>query len=202
MSQKYITFRLVAISIFAFVLTHAYCDEVKQAELPKGTASVVAYLYDYKAEPSKWIVTSKGQLHSGVISKYSAKLSTEDVALLLAALTEQHQPLQTAFCEPAPHHTLVFYDKDQKILATVSVCFQCKTLYSSYFRRIREPIFSYWDWRNLQKLFEKNGFPILKKDDQYTQLASESQPRNPKGNQPEQNGTGQLPTDSESKSKR
>ena len=147
--------------------------DVPKGVLPEGTVKVVAYLYDYTAENS-YAIAPHGKLHIGVIPKYTRTLSKEDTQHLLDAFTEKHESRQRPLCEPEPHHAFVFYGDGDKIIGSVSICFQCKTTYSSHFTHARDPLRSFWDWKELEELFIRNGFPILETSDQYTALRTQS----------------------------
>ena len=160
--------KITSLVIFSLLLRVSSAENIPNRELPEGTAKVVAYLYDFKAG-GLWIV-SGGKLNQGVISSFTKTLSEKDTKILLDAFTEKHAPRPRPFCEPAPHHGLVFYSEHDEILGSVSVCFQCSTTYSGVFTHQRNSLQSFWDWEAIRRVFTNNGFPILDKNEDYTKL--------------------------------
>jgi len=163
---------LVPFLAFA-VSSPALESEVPGARLPKGTAKVMAVLYDHTADSSRPSVVSDGVIHPGVIKQYSKILSDKDVASLLDALTEKHPEKNRFLCEFAPRHGLIFYDKSDAILGHVSICFACSELKSPDFRRSKSEFHSYWDWEGLKDVFNRNRIPVFKDSRKYTDLRSE-----------------------------
>lgn len=160
--------------LIALIVAGFSCaGEIPPRELPKGTVKVVAYLYDYTAADAYRIETN-GKLHPGIIAKFTKTLSAEDTRILLDAFTEKHSPSPRHPCEPAPHHAFVFYGEDEKVLGSVSVCFQCRETYSRQFNLVRDPLSYFWDWDAIKGLFTRNGIPVLKNDADYTTLRKET----------------------------
>lgn len=159
-------------AIAVYLAGFSFAGEIPERELPEGTVKVVAYLYDYTAADTARIEAG-GKLHPGVIPKFTTTLSKADTQIMLDAFTEKHPPHPRYACEFAPHHGFVFYGEGEKILGSVSVCFQCRETYSRQFDRVREPFSTFWDWDAIKGLFVRNGIPILDSNDDYTALRKE-----------------------------
>jgi hypothetical protein len=142
----------------------------KPATLPDGTKKVSLVLYDYLADPDHPRVETDGKLHPGLIARYTKELDQPQIDRLLKALTQNHEPTVKLWCDFAPHHGIVFYDAEDRIIGSVSICFYCKQLSSDSFPRIEDEFHSYWDWPELKGIFKNAGFPILPSNEAYTAL--------------------------------
>ena len=145
-----------------------------EAEKPwPGTVynKVVAYCYDYTQdaeEPN--IISGKGdRLHSGVIKPLTKTLDDTQIKELLGLLTTETTKIQEEEDCFDPHHGFVFYDKDDKPVAWISICIGCNSRVSSP----RLPI-SVLDYEMVEALLKKLGLPIDYENSVYTELYENS----------------------------
>ena len=128
---------------------------------------VRAYVYDYTQE-EKSHITIEGRLHKGVINKAGVKLSADQKERLIKAIAKQPLPNKIPPLADCywPHHGFVFYDKEGGVLAHAEVCLQCNR-HRGY--KILE-LSPYWNLKEVGKLITELKLPILKGDEEYTQL--------------------------------
>jgi hypothetical protein len=180
---------LLALSILGVV-----AEAPKPATLPDGTKKVSLVLYDYLADRDHPRVETDGKLHPGLIARYTKELDQPQTDRLLKALTQNHEPTVKLWCDFAPHHGIVFYDADDRIIGSVSICFYCKQLSSDTFPAQNE-FHSYWDWSELKGIFKDAGFPILASNEAYTALRIRASQRVEAEGSPSAGGNGREKKD-------
>jgi len=177
--------------ILTLLLFRAGAEEPSPAKLPEGTSKVALILYDYLVDLDRPEIETEGKMHPGVIPGRTIYLNPQQIDKLLKALTQNHAQRDRLICVYAPHHGIVFQDKDGKVLGSVSICFSCWELKSRTFQKIKSEFYSYWGWSELKEIIKDAGLPILRSDEEYTALRIQGS---------EQAGTGQPATRPESKS--
>ena len=152
-------------ALLACVLLLAGVADVSAGWLPREIGEVRAFVYDYTQNKRSVSLLKGGKLHPGVINDGGAKLSEAQVERLKGAIRSSEERVPGAFCY-LPHHGFVFYDKEGKPMGHIELCFQCGNVASSP-KGLPE---RQWDWDELRKLLGELKVPILKKDEEYTQL--------------------------------
>jgi len=111
--------------------------------------------------PSPWasLVDEEGKLNSSRIPKDGVLLNLDDISEFKKAdKTPLFEGALSAKCH-YPHHAFAFYDKDQKMIASMTVCFMCSNVYSD-----NSKLDSQWNIDKLRKLIESKGVPVSNSD--------------------------------------
>lgn len=95
---------------------------VNNTERPGKVSRIVAVNYDYTQETSEDVVV-EGRLHKGVLHT-SKDLTAEQTKKLYSAITGTHFHMKGAMCF-MPHHGFIFYDADDKIIGSITICLKC-----------------------------------------------------------------------------
>lgn len=122
-------------------------------------AEVRAYLYN-PPETRRNRILSNGKLHPAVVNPEGIKLDAARVKQLLQA-TYHRQPDRSGSGCFLPHHGFVFYDRDGKAVADLSICFVCTRAEG---RPYSETI--QWDMALLAQLIRDLGLPVFKDCDE------------------------------------
>ncbi len=144
---------------------------------PKNIHEVRAYVYDYTQEQDNIMLLKDGKLHKGVINTKGANLNEEQIKRLLNALDSKADKRISARCY-MPHHGFVFYDKQDKAIGHIELCFQCGNADSSPRKLMKKR----WDWGVLSKLLMELEVPIFNENPEYTKLFKEKQKLNKNSN--------------------
>lgn len=84
-----------------------------------------AYLYGLSEEPAGDIIKN-GLLNTTVTDTIGVTLTNEQVRKVISVATGKNSGVFGELAECfIPHHGIVFYDKDKKPLASVTICFYC-----------------------------------------------------------------------------
>ncbi len=165
---------------FPFALLLVVSARAEQLWPEKDYAFVVAYCYDHTAEPGgRLIVPKKGKdRHSkGVISAMTVRLNRKQVEELRPLLvTPPKGEVMVADCFD-PHHAFVFYDKDWKVKAHVSLCFSCGN-----FEAVPRSLPKSLDMKKLEAFVRKIGLPVFGKMGNYEKLFDRLEGGRPKVN--------------------
>jgi len=128
---------------------------------------VRAFLYNLDSKDSLPILQS-GQLDQSVADTKGVILTDAQVSRLLAAVTGNHSDHGVAGCY-IPHHAYVFYNKRQRIVGWVELCFGCMNYHASSPNAPRV-----FDVSSLLDLTKELGLPVLNKDTDYSTLKVKS----------------------------
>ena len=169
---RFITFILLTLLLSVF--THAEEKEnneflgkqgkvVEKTDWPGDFTKVVAVAYDFTQEGSDLVVVDK-RLHKGIF-RVSEALSKDQVATLMASITGKHTPWKSMMCFE-PHHGFVFYDKNDVIIGSLSICFGCKSYQASPAGELSRR----WNLEGLEKLLRELKVPF---SDDYTKAYKE-----------------------------
>ncbi|GAA5495918.1 hypothetical protein Rhal01_02099 [Rubritalea halochordaticola] len=139
---------------------------VEHTNWPGKYTKIIAVTYDYsvgkREENSFSTVAKDGKLHKGIY-RTSKPLTEEQTKKLFSCITGKHKPLLAAACFE-PHHGFIFYDKANKIVAHISICFMCHNHSFSPEGELSD----HWDRQELKKLLKDLKMPIHKKPGDYT----------------------------------
>lgn len=127
---------------------------VEKTEWPGDFTKVVAVAYDFSQDKSNLVVVDKN-LHKGIFF-VSRALTKDQVARLMAAITGKHTPWKASMCFE-PHHGFVFYDKNDVIIGSLSICFGCKNYQAFPAGRLSQR----WNLVSLEKLLNELGTPWM-----------------------------------------
>ncbi len=120
-----------------------------------GVAEVRAYRTNWdKSDNGEMIVGKDGKLLKERIPEEGTKLNDEQLRKLHAAVTGKHEEILGAFCF-FPHHALVFYDKQGKMIGSIDICFMCGNYKCS-----PKGLAQYWDLEALGELFKELKHPL------------------------------------------
>lgn len=122
-------------------------------------AEVRAYLYNPGEDRNNGILLD-GKLHPDVANPEGIKLSAEQVAQLKQAMRHREPDGRGVGCF-LPHHGIVFYDREGKPVADISVCFLCDLVAENPSHRTL-----LWDMAALAKLIKDLGLPVFKDFDE------------------------------------
>jgi hypothetical protein len=87
-----------------------------------------AYLYGLGEEPAGDII-EYGRLNTTVIDTIGVVLTNEHVRKVISVATGNNSGKIEELAECfIPHHGIVFYDKDKRPLASVTICFYCRRM--------------------------------------------------------------------------
>jgi len=100
------------------------------------------------------IVLRDGSLHPTRLPKEGVKLTAAQIEKLRDAVCGEHPKFDALKCH-MPHHGVLFLNEEGKIVGDISLCFMCRTDYSSPSGFAR-----YWDYDALAALFEELEIPI------------------------------------------
>jgi hypothetical protein len=135
-------------------------------------AEVRAYLYNPDQNQENLII-EQGKLHPQVLNPDGVKLDTIQIERLLTILRHKSPDEGVSACLFLPHHGIVFYDREGKSVAHVSVCFLCEI-------GIAEPRnhpMGTKDFAALERLVRDLGLPVFKElteaDAYFLELAKE-----------------------------
>ncbi len=121
-----------------------------------GYERVELVLYNYKVDPDRPLVVD-GVMHPGIADEYTVTLTADEVHSLVAAVTGDHGGRGMAsLCGYQPHHGFIFYDKHNKVVSHLEICFTCHE-YLSY---PREGLSDTWDIYGLFQLVQSKGLPF------------------------------------------
>ncbi len=135
---------------------------VEETDWPKKAVRIVAVTYDYTQDRRSPSVVVRDRLHKGVFL-ISSKLTKEQTKMLYSSITGQHTPWKPFMCF-MPHHGFVFYDETDKIVGSMSLCFQCR----AYRAWPQGELSRHWDLDALKKLLLELKMPFHKNDNAYT----------------------------------
>ncbi|HEY1123295.1 MAG TPA: DUF4375 domain-containing protein [Haloferula sp.] len=120
-------------------------------------AEVRAYLYNPGENPGN-LILQKDKLHPEVTNPDGIKLDAAQVERLIATFRGKAANGMGVGCFE-PHHGFVFYDREGKPVANVTVCFLC-------IQGVARPgptgSMTTWDWDPLKRLVEDLGLPVFK----------------------------------------
>ena len=123
-------------------------------------AEVRAYLYNPPKSQDNRIIHD-GKLHSEVVNPEGIKLDAAQVKRLLGATFHREPDRSGSGCF-FPHHGIVFYDRDGKPVASVSICLVCTIAaefpYGADTMR--------WNLAALAQLIQDLGLPVFKDCDE------------------------------------
>lgn len=94
-----------------------------------------------------------GRLNRKRLPKDGVELSPAQIAHFLRATTTAEHPGPHAACF-YPHHALVFFDADEKIIGHYTICFLCLGYHSSIGQFVSEP-----DYDDLHRLIASLQLP-------------------------------------------
>lgn len=138
---------------------------------PGGDVTKVgAVAYDYTQEEGTDTdygephLTVGDRLHKGVFAT-SKPLTKKKTKVLFDAITDdEHADKRIAKCFN-PHHGFQFYDKNDKVIGSISICLKCHT-------KLQLPLGQFasnWKFADLRTLLEELQVPILKDNEDYTE---------------------------------
>jgi len=116
--------------------------------------SVKAYIYDYQADAFQ-VIAKNGRLHQGIINTDGVLLNPSQVEKLQDVYQKDSDGKIMAKCF-LPHHAFVFFDAQDKIVAHLSVCFQCGTSSSSKKWKSN----TYLSFKKVALLVKELGLPL------------------------------------------
>ena len=120
-------------------------------------AEVRAYLYNPGEEPGN-LILQKDRLHPEVVNPEGIKLDATQIERLLATFRGKAANGMGVGCFE-PHHGFVFYDREGKPVADVTVCFLC-------IQGVARPgpagSMTTWDLDALKRLSQDLGLPVFK----------------------------------------
>lgn len=133
-----------------------------------------AYLYGIDSSTMDDIIVD-GKLHPSVSDTLGVKLSesaAKKIEMILSGKSGQDEDM-VAECF-VPHHGIVFFNRQHKAVAWVSICFMCNTM------RV-EPSNGLPDrgMRELRNVIEESGLPIFKKQEQYLEYGIATKQNSP-----------------------
>lgn len=96
---------------------------VAETNWPGDFKRIVAVTYDFEQDKGDDVVLD-GHLHKGIFLT-SKDLTPEQIKKLYAAITGVHTHQKAAMCFE-PHHGVIFYDSENKIIGSLTICFGCK----------------------------------------------------------------------------
>ena len=140
---------------------------VDKTEWPGKVSRIVAVTYDYEQEASEAVVV-EGRLHKGAIS-ISKDLTAEQTKRLYAAITGTHVHVKGAMCFE-PHHGFVFYDVEDKILGSLTICFGC----NRYQHAPAGEVSKVFDLKALESLVLELQMPVAVDPEAYKKLFDKS----------------------------
>jgi hypothetical protein len=123
-------------------------------------AEVRAYLYN-PGENRKNLILHEGKLHPEVANPEGIKLDAAQIERLLATLRNKAANGVGVGCFE-PHHGFVFYDRDGKPVADLTVCFLC----IQGVARPGQYRMTTWEWDLLKQLVRDLGLPVFKDDEE------------------------------------
>lgn len=131
---------------------------VKEAEMAWNATAfteVRAYAINTKDEHSfNLIILNDGTLNPDRAPMEGVALNPAQVERLKSAVCSDVPLHEIAACFE-PHHGFLFFDKDGKIIRSISICFRCN-VYRSDPSGLAHP----WDLEKLEGLFEELGIPV------------------------------------------
>ncbi len=142
-------------------------DKVGEAEgwIPQGVISndftkwvkdfhrVDMVVYNPNAERRQELVKNE-KVHAGLLPKLTKALTPEEVKRLKGLVTGKHKDKGSAFCYE-PHNGFLFYDKENKIVGHLEICFLC----GNYESNPKNGLSEFWDLKGLEKLIRKKDVP-------------------------------------------
>ena len=118
---------------------------------------VRVYLYNPGEKPGN-LILQKDKLHPEVVNPEGIKLDATQVERLFATFRGKAGNGVGVGCFE-PHHGFVFYDREGKPVADVSVCFLC---IQGVARPSPAGSMTTWDWDPLKRLIQDLGLPVFK----------------------------------------
>ena len=121
-------------------------------------SEVRIYLYNPGRRYEGNLIIDKGKLHPEVMHPDGIKLDAKQTERLLTLLRHKSPDEGVPSCMFLPHHGIVFYDREEKPVAHVSVCFLCEI-------EIADPAnhrMSESDFAALKHLVQDLGLPVFK----------------------------------------
>ncbi|RYD66743.1 MAG: hypothetical protein EOP83_04275 [Verrucomicrobiaceae bacterium] len=119
-------------------------------------SEVRVYLYNPGRNDENLII-EKGKLHPDVVNPEGIKLDATQTQRLLTLLRHESPDEGVPACMFRPHHGVVFYDRDGKPIANVSICFLCEVAGSV---PNSHPM-SESDFAKLKRLVQDLGLPVF-----------------------------------------
>jgi hypothetical protein len=107
----------------------------------------------------KSAIVAEGKLIDSVWDKEGVKLSPEQVQRLDKILQQPDRDVAVADCFN-PRHGIVFWDKNNKPVAHISVCFECNLLKAT-------PELYKYDLTDIKQLFLELGMPVFEDPTKY-----------------------------------
>ncbi|MDP0492035.1 MAG: hypothetical protein Q7Q71_13385 [Verrucomicrobiota bacterium JB023] len=92
----------------------------------KGATYAKVFLFDYRKDERFRPLLKDGKLHSGVVPKFTKRLSAEQYEVLTKAVTGKHPENGASLCH-WPHHGFVFYNAKDEPVSQLDICFLCGT---------------------------------------------------------------------------
>ena len=121
----------------------------------KGFHHIQLVTYDDRVEPRRPLV-KEGRIHKGVMQDLTKTLSAADFTILEKLVTGKHPTDSAGMCYE-PHHGLIFFDKDNKILGHLEVCLLCRRYESN--PRIGPP--AQLNYKGLKEFISGKGLPVF-----------------------------------------
>lgn len=119
----------------------------------KGATYAKVFLFDYRKEERFRPLLKDGKLHSGVVPKFTKRLTAEQYEVLTKAVTGEHPKNGASLCH-WPHHGFVFYDANDEPVSQLDICFLCGT------KTFNPAGLSFnWNFESLQTLIEEMKLP-------------------------------------------
>jgi hypothetical protein len=130
---------------------------------------VRAYLFDPDKGKTRSIIED-GKLHPGVANSPGAKVAPVRVEQLLRSLASNQNRSKFKLGAYGPHHGFVFYDKDGKVLAHVTICLACKD--GMAYPQAAEA--NHWDIDMISIILNDSGVPVLASEEEYRRVFGEA----------------------------
>jgi len=169
-----------------FVLVVMLVGSVKASAQPEQTstfdwqkpeyAQVRAYLYGVEqSDYQPYAIIIEGRLDSTVQDTtgilLNAKQTTQFLTIVRGKPVSFPEPTSLCFY---PHHGIVFYEKAQRPVAHLSICFQC-SIYRS-FPHLKLPAYREVDMAALEKFIRQLGLPVFPTNEHYYGYARQFKP--------------------------
>lgn len=118
---------------------------------------VRAYLYDCGLSDQDNLILRDGKLHPDVANPEGIELTDAQVTQLLKAIYHREPDGRGGGCF-IPHHGVVFYNREGKPVADLSICFLCDLVADNP----RGADTQRWDLKALAQLMRDLGLPVFK----------------------------------------
>ena len=154
-------------------------EETKEA-IVQEESNLIASLVDRAARVQLFLYCPNGnglsivkedKLSKDIIGAYTRTLSPfskKKLATILAR--KEKRPLLAAECF-VPHHGIVFWDKEEKIIGHLSICFHCNN-----YRVIPRNLYTeFLNLEALEQLFKKQAIPVMDDIKDYQQFLNSKQ---------------------------